>query len=65
MTAAIVEAIDASDGELNKRKLAGVIIKAFKAPKKSKAVKMASDTDFLSDSEDWEFDADEGILYAA
>ena len=63
---AIVEAISAADGELAKRKLAGVIIKAFKGSKsKSQAVKMASDTSFLADSDLWTYDADEGVLYEA
>ena len=63
---AIVAAISDADGELPKRKLAGVIIKAFKGSKsKSAAVKMASDTSFLAESDLWTYDEDEGVLYEA
>ncbi len=63
---AIVAAISDAGGELPKRKLAGVIIKAFKGSKsKSAAVKMASDTSFLAESDLWTYDEDEGVLYEA
>ena len=66
VSTAIVAAISDADGELPKRKLAGVIIKAFKGSKsKSQAVKMASNTDFLAESDLWTYDADEGVLYEA
>lgn len=61
---AIVEALSEADGELAKRKVVGIVIQAFKSDKKNKsaAVKLASDVDFLSSSDLWEFDADEGTL---
>jgi hypothetical protein len=60
----IVEALGDNEGELSKRDIASLVIGAFKGKKnKSQAVKMASSADFLSESELWTFDADEGVLY--
>lgn len=63
LTAMVVKALEAAEGQILKRALPAIAMKAFDGSEKAVAVKRVSDVGFLVGREDsWVFDAEDGNL---